>query len=203
VQGNRISRKNTYSSGVCADYLRSLAIDHLLDSLMIKPVYIYFYLQERQNQTAIKVVASLLKQLVLSLDHIPQEVTLTYEQSQQRGRPDFDGMIKLFQGCAKEFSSVVVILDAFDECDEDETTRVLEMVGACLKSQIKVYITTRSHLLENVKSNVEQPFCLEIEAKNEDIEMFLTRQLDNKKVTDSKLRDDIVKAIILKAQGMY
>lgn len=98
---------------------RSFVIDYLFGHLRgqnIPIVYTYFDYKDQSNQMAIKVLFSLLKQLVLCLKEIPQELQSVYhEYSREKKSLDLSTLIEIFLSCSTQVSSVFILLDAFDE----------------------------------------------------------------------------------------
>lgn len=121
-------------------------------------------------------------------------------------RPDGERFAEIFAECAKEFSIIFVIIEAFNECNEDEGEILLGYLKNFLTSctGVKLYITTRSHL----KSSLLQSFDLnsgatEISAHKEDIEKYVRKQLDSRKLLYTKeQKDQIVEKIQDNAKGM-
>jgi hypothetical protein len=122
-----------------------------------------------------------------------------------REEPPLSVLIDLFKTCARELSAVAVILDAFDECDVDERGRIVsELLPPLSESGVKVYITTRHHLLDPLKLEFESSTFLEIKANKDDIENYLMQQIKhrwNRLPPDFKM--EITRTISERADGMY
>jgi hypothetical protein len=164
----------------------------------------YFDYANRE-QTAEKVVASLLKQLLIILDQIPPIIKTKYENYLSGApRPIFSDFVKLLISCIKESPKVtpVMLFDAFDECSSDQQSKIFELIDQLSKANIKVYITTRPHILDYLE-RLEGSEIMEIQADDEDIKTFLKDKLQ---ITRRRIQDDskekIVRVISSKAQGM-
>src|SRR5947207_592686 len=130
-------------------------IDDLLpwaDSLNSEKVGIlqfYFAYEDFTIQTAEDVVRSLLRQLVCLLDRLPIGLEDTYDFLIERGRsPDNKELVDLLHGCLREsFHVVYIFLDGLDECREKERFSVLELISGFPKPVVRLFLTTRTHLL--------------------------------------------------------
>jgi ATP/maltotriose-dependent transcriptional regulator MalT len=163
----------------------------------------YFDYTDRKNHTRERVAAIILKQLVKQLDTVPTDLETMYDTcDRQSTRPTFSKLIELIIVLSREFGSVLVLLDAFDECDEAQQDDVLSLVCKISTSGISVFITTRLHLLETVRGVIERPTILEVNAQQVDVERYLTAKLKEKTLGE-KLKADIIAAISPRARGMY
>ena len=151
-------------------------------------------------------MASLLKQLASPLDGLHPDLKTMYEKSRKYGdlRPELSTLVKHFETCSKQFSMVVVMLDAFDECDAQQHPDILSLVQQFCDSGIKVYITTRPHLLDHLKEEFQWASILKISARNDDVQKYLTWQLGRrKKRVSGDLKEKITQTISGGAHGMY
>lgn len=188
-----------------ADNLRSLAIDYLLGpSVSVKPLYIFFDYKDDQSQTAEKVIANLLTQLISSTKIIPPDLETEYDRVKNRSpRPVLSVFINLFIKYAKS-ASFIVLFDAFDECKERGTIWS-QLVRQMYHSRIKVFITHRPHVLQNPKADFNECTILEIQARREDIENYIAQQLEmeeNTKFLPKTFKDTIIKEISDQAHDM-
>jgi hypothetical protein len=166
------------------------------------------------SQTAEDVVRSLVKQLVSQLDGVPEKVKNAYIGSRSCGDPSRGEFIALLRDCFKVFSTVFILLDAFDECVDQERVELLRNFQQLPTSQLRLYITTRTHLLKDLtfnkalqhleESQEQHPLELEIKARSGDIKRFLVGELESRpKVAefDAAHKDHIINAISLQADG--
>jgi len=96
------------------------------------------------------------------------------------------------------------MLDAFDECDAQQHPDIISLIQQFCDSGMKVYVTTRHHLLEYLKAEFQWATIMKISAKNDDVRTYLTWQLSKKKkrISDD-LKAKIIRTISSKAHGMY
>ena len=178
-----------------------MVIDHLI-LLKVKPAYVYFDSQDRE-QTQASVIASLLKQLLSALPEIPSAIQDAFSkfESGESGSDsiDFIGFIKTV---STNLSCVAILLDAFDECQPHEQPKIVDLVSELRKSGIRVYITTRPHCRAYLKDKLPDTVFTEIAANEEDIKMFLDEKMASMDVGD-ELKDQITSTICPQAKGMY
>ena len=189
-------------------FVRSIAIDYLHSSesiTKIRPLYLFFDYKDVDNQTAKKVIRSLLKQLVLARQSIPSDLEKIYNEDKDEKRsPTLDTFVNLFIKHVNELS-FIVLLDAFDECGEQENV-LSRLIQHFYNSGIKMFITHRPHALTTPELHFQNFASVEIQARDEDVERFITEELDTKpkgKRLDADFRDRISTEIKNKAKGMY
>lgn len=191
-------------------------------------VVFYYFDYKKEGQTALDVVRCLLKQLVCHLVGLPsrdhaddesmksnEEIEKCYEYikvayyswKNSSGSPKLEDFLKLFIASTKPFSSVFIVLDAYDESLEHERSGLIKELSRFSESGLRQLITTRPHLLDDkVKKalNVADVDIVEIQAQRDDVEKYLTKELDkNVDDVDPELRDTIVRKITSSVQGKY
>jgi len=153
--------------------------------------------QGKQLQTADLVVASILRQL-LQHKALPRELEEAYDKwtaHGQRNRPDGKFFAGLIEKCSKEFFGCFVVLDAFDECAEQERDIVATYLQHFLNSGIKIYATTRPHLCAFLDESFgTSAKFIEIKADPADVEKFVTQSLTGRRINQA-LKEDILKVI--------
>lgn len=188
----------------------------------------YYFDYKKEGQTVLDVVRCLLKQLVchlvglLSRDHADDKSMKSNDEIEKRyqdikvayyswknssGPPKLEDFLKLFIDSTKPFSSVFIVLDAYDESLERERSGLIKALSRFSESGLRQLITTRPHPLDDkVKKalSVADVDIVDIQAQPDDVEKYLTKELD-KKVDDidPELRDTIVRKIISAVQGKY
>ena len=122
-------------------------------------------------------------------------------------RPSVDEYTQLLQYVVATFSKVLIIIDALDECVENNGTRqgLLE-VSRTLKSKACLMITSRD--LPSIKRQLQSASRLEIEASDHDITRYLAERVCNSErigmyvKRDPELHELILKTITNRARGM-
>ena len=191
--------------------LASIVIDHLKKMVQgsdIMVMYVYCSYQDQITQTTINLVASLLRQVVQSMDSMPGNVISVFHAlSYKNLRPSLPDVVKLLRSCLLDFSSTFVVVDALDEISgaAGNRERLLEVIDS-LDSDIKVMVTSRNTPISNSKGrNITS---LEIRASNEDIGRYVDRRLEDGSFlarhvkADPGLRQEIVRTTVENAKGM-
>jgi len=59
--------------------------------------------------------------MVYQLDSVPDEVVTAYRRAVEKGRePNRKSFVDLIAACARKFSKIFILIDAYDECVESE-----------------------------------------------------------------------------------
>jgi hypothetical protein len=122
-------------------------------------------------------------------------------------RPSLEEFAKLLNSEAQWFSKVFVVIDALDECTENNNTRdVLLREMKKRLPRLQLLVTLRPHVT-NIPTNFETR-TLEIYAKDEDIRIYLESKITTLRrlklyiETHPALRDEVINAIAKKVRGM-
>lgn len=149
---------------------------------------------------------SLLKQLMSPLDIIPDDILLIYEYLNPRdSKPDLSSLVGLFITCASQIPPIAVLIDGFDECSEDQQGKLIWKVLRRLhEARIRIYITTRHHVLDNLKKALDGSVIMEIKPNTNDMIGYISSELKQRKHRlDNRFINEIAEEISGKADGMY
>jgi len=116
-------------------------------------------------------------------------------------QPTFSALIESLLVCSKQFGSVLVVFDAFDECGESEQQDILSIIAQFVISGIAVCVTTRPHFVTELKQ-IADAAVLEIRVHESNIRKYLHTRLEIKSLSD-QLKTNIIEALSPRAQGMY
>ena len=157
------------------------------------------------QQTADNVIACILRQL-LQHKALPQELDEAYNkwiERGQRNRPDGDFFAELVVQCSKESSAVFIVLDAFDECGDEERETLVNYLLQFQKAGFKIYIASRLHLRDGlVESFGMAGGTIEINANPTDVEKYVKETLKNRLIANA-LKDKILKVVIAAGAREY
>lgn len=195
--------------------LSSLVIDTLTETYKPVPT-IYFYCNygESDRRETVSIIGSLLKQLSTSLrceDFDPEMVSL-FDDSVSL---DAGSAERLFTAILSRLGQVFVVVDALDECSEEERKSIVMIFIRLLKSNtrchLKVFLTSRpgsdlSNMLENNPS-----YQIDANDTSKDITPFVAAALDwqimNRALLGGHvslaLRKELIDTISVQADGMY
>jgi hypothetical protein len=179
------SEKTLYCPGIPGAgkaMIAAIAIDHLCRTILsddIGVVYLFCSYKAQTDQNAESLLAALLKQLVQSRPDIAAPVTNIYkDHSKRRSRPSPDQIFQVLQSVCTNYSAVHVIVDALDECANEDGSRD-QLIDKLQKLQtgtdIRLLFTSRSI------SEITQQFCwgtiVEVRATKEDVTKFVEGQI--------------------------
>ena len=190
---------------------RSFIINHLqkqLEDMNVGVAYIYCSYKEAEQQTLPNLLASLVHQLIPRNSILKGDLVALYEIHMIKDtRPSIDDYTILLQAAVAALSKVLIIIDALDECiDQDGTRQILLDELRKLQSKACLLITSRD--LPSIQRQLRNATRLDIESSGIDIMNYLDEQVRN---SDSiglyvkkypELHGLIVKTITNKARGM-
>src|ERR1700722_4460606 len=109
---------------------RSIVVNHLQtlseENDSMATTFIYFNYKEQAEQTVSNLVASLLRQIVQGRRAISDDVKSFFERHRrQSARPTLDQLKDVLISEIRMRSKVFIVVDALDECREDDATRAL------------------------------------------------------------------------------
>jgi len=213
------TRVREHSPGTVGDADRSKISSLVIDTLYqhahgqdIVVLSLYCDYQARKDQSAVNMIGSLLRQIVVRAVGIPHEIKSAFEESRQGGGqglrlPD---MLKLFAKTIDSIERVYICIDAVDELlpqDRLESLRALQQVIQ-EASNTRPFLTGRPYVHGEVdKYLTERAYTIDIVADRGDIASYVTQKMDNDDARDPGLmtedmRNDIMKTMLEKASGM-
>jgi hypothetical protein len=163
-------------------------------------VYTFFDYNDRQKQTPVGIIRSLLKQIVSPFDTVPREIIDLY--ASRATDPDLSTLLEQFYTCAERFDSIYILFDAFDECDDSQQKKILTLIHEfVLHKSLRIMLTSRTHP-QRVPRLPESIF-ITINAEDADIRAFLSSRLEEELYLAQEFKDDILEALSQGAEGMY
>jgi hypothetical protein len=133
----------------------------------------YLNYKEAEDQTLVRLLAGLWRQLILHRD-IGCAKLLYQQHREKRTTPTPDEVFNVLHAAITEFSKVYIIIDAVDEYLETERQILLEYI-TMLGSRVNLMITSRPHIAPD--STLPNPDILEIRANEEDIRRYVDAQI--------------------------
>ncbi|KAL8828698.1 MAG: hypothetical protein Q9191_002441 [Dirinaria sp. TL-2023a] len=190
--------------------LTSLVIDHLMDnhaSQTIAVAHVYCDYRESEDQSAEKLIASLLKQLAIARPNLPQAVKdfhLDFEkQMRQPQQQDFE---RAFLLTCNDFDRVYVVIDALDECAASHRRKLLGFLSTARRQpSIRIFITSRSYP-EHIIKQFHPAQKLVIEADESDLRKYIIQAVedsDNSEAIDNEFQQVIVERVCAAAKNMF
>jgi NACHT domain len=199
--------------------MTSIVVEHLWGTFPEKTflehrtgiAFLYCSYGMHHEQKAVDLLSALLKQLVQELPSVPDSVKGLYSTHHDRKtRPSFDEISRTLLAMMDNFSRVFIIIDALDECGDDNGTRMKILSGIRnIQGKCDVKLMATSRFVATIMQEFEGDIMLEVRAHDEDVGKYLgcrlasERQLVPHVRRDPTLRDAIVNALVKKAEGMY
>lgn len=204
---------SSLSSLITEKGFSSVIIDHLQDRVIHtggRVLYFYFDYRQQSEQTPLKILATLLKQLIATYQGVPEGASKLFEHVVSgKDLPSWTLLVDAFIGICAQSEEVFLVLDAMDECDEHKNrSHILDLLE-CLEeqSQLRILITSRSYPSDIKEAFAEYPEVV-IQAPDSDIHTFLSGMILNsrrtwvKRAINGELRERIIREIAGQSQGM-
>ena len=190
--------------------LASSVIKHLASTFKatnIAVLGIYCDYREHKEQSCIKYFASLLGQLLHHQNTVPKRVKDAFEQhSHAQVDPTAAEYLHMITAQLSSLKRVFVVVDALDECTEDNATRH-DLIEGIMELPDKVSVMITSRHISGIE-DYENALQLTIEAHEEDVRLYVQGRLKKEKKfarqvdMDDDLQTQIVDGVVEKASGM-
>jgi len=164
---------------------------------------LYFYFNYKDTtQTISKVLSILLKQLVSPLTAIPKELKELYIDALKNGsKPSLVELkFQVFE-VIKQSAIVYLIIDAFDECEEQEQEAMLDLLSELGRLPTRILVTTRPHpwKIHNLSPNA----AIEMKCRDEDVQLYIQERLAKERGLSQEIKSAILMKLRSAAQGMH
>ena len=156
-------------------------------------------------------LGTLLKQLVVGLREIPEEIVQAYEDQKDSiggRRPRLPDIVKMLQNTSSTKRTFICI-DALDECVPEHRTKVLDSLNKILQKSpaTRIFVTGRPHIQPDItRCLTRRVTSLLISTKRDDIIRYLRSKLEGDIILDamdSSLEAEILKKIPEDVSEMY
>lgn len=167
--------------------------------------YNYYNFKRQDQQTADKLMASLLRQLCFSQSSLPEVVESLYDKhSYRKTQPSLEEIASVLQAVIRTFSRVFIAIDALDECRIQERPLFLsELFKVQAETNVNIFATSRPIL--EIEKMFQGCISLDVVASREDIYKYVDGHMSilPKFVHDNTdLKEQIKTEITNIAQGM-
>jgi len=192
----------------------SLVVDRLCDQARGQNTAVscfYFDFAARKEQTATRMLSSLVKQIVNGMERIPEEISRVLEDRKRTiggCRPQLDDLVKMLQTIASSRPTFICI-DALDECAGVERFRLLDSLKEILEQSpgTRIFVTGRPHILAEIESRLAgRVTSLSASPTRGDITRYLRAGLGHDETPDAmdeSLKGDILEKIPENISEMY
>ena len=190
--------------------MAAISIDHLctkLESDAIGIAYIFCNYKAQEEQTTTRLLAAILKQLVQARPSIPEPVSRLYEDHYSRKtRPLLKEIFSALQNVVKSIARVYIIVDAVDECsDQDGTRSRLLAKLRDLQREADVHLMATSRHIPDIENKFQLVPWLEVRASKADVKQYVEghiHRLPRCIGRDDKLRTLVEDTIVEAVDGM-
>jgi hypothetical protein len=161
----------------------AIAIDSLLKSTQDSSVgvaYVYFNYKDKKEQDVKCILAAILKQLAQSQPSLAEPLKQLHRQYATKGTtPPANEVFTVLESVISGFSTVYIVVDALDECRNDDRTRkefLTHIRDVQSKSDVRLLVTSR--LLPDIVDGFKDSYRLEVRASDNDVRQFVAGQID-------------------------
>ncbi|OQE42234.1 hypothetical protein PENCOP_c004G00355 [Penicillium coprophilum] len=195
--------------------LASIVIDDLYDRFgnqaEVAIAYIYCNFKRQDEQSAIALMSSILKQLAQSQSPLPSSIREMYTEHIARGtRPSMGDISKtIIQLLSKpsDLAKVYIVIDALDECrmNDGSRTRLLDAMFE-LQDTCNINLLATSRFIPEITETFRGKPALEIRASTLDVMRYLQGNLEMLPAFVSRnpeLQTDISMGITTAVDGMF
>ena len=181
----------------------SLVVDTLCDQVRgcnTAVACFYFDSAAGKGESATSMLGSLLKQIVIGMERIPEEISQAFQEQKMAigGRtPQLFEIVKMVQLITSSQHTFICI-DGLDECARAQQDRILGALNQILEKspRTRIFVTGRPYILADVeKALAGQVICVSIVPNKGDIIEYLRARLSEDDIPDSM--DESLEAEIL------
>jgi len=195
-------------------HVSSLVVDSLCEHARgcdIAIACFYFDYPARMEQSAAKVLGSLLRQIVSGLESIPEEVLQNFQDQKKvlegQGLQTCE-IVKMLQAVTSSRRTFICV-DAIDECGEEHRPDILDSLRQVLERSpsTRLFITGRRHIRDEVQKHLAgEATILSIKPNEGDIKRYIRTKLSKDifpDAMDNALEAEIVESIPKNMSEMY
>ena len=193
----------------------SLVIDTLCDSIdgtnvAVACVYCNFHAHKEQSATG--VLAALLKQLVMALEPVPEEITEALERAKRHVNAQALLLSEIRTMLVESLSSLrrgFICIDALDQFPTKNRAELWDSLQHIVREcpSVRLFITGRLHVRDEVKKYFPgYPDLTPVKLAKEEIQEYITMRLKRDPELDAmdpELEADILRIIPDKISGVY
>jgi Cdc6-like AAA superfamily ATPase len=170
-------------------------------------IYLYCNYRRQLEQTAPNLLGSLASQLARQRPGLSEELQALYKRHvDKKSRPNIDDLLQLIQVEIGRFSQVFIVLDALDECvNAHDTRKTLASNLRDITQKVPANLLVTSRFIPEATNLFEDCPRLEIRAQAEDVEAYLTAQLERLPkfvMRNLELQNTIVTTVAKAVDGM-
>jgi ankyrin repeat domain-containing protein 50 len=173
----------------------------------IQYAYFYFDFNDREKQTVVGMLRSIIVQLCSLRATIPPEIDRLYLQHKEgKEEPGREGLIEALLSLLKSSGHMFLIMDALDECSE--RGNLISVVARILQLEVSLLLTSRKEqdLSEGLEGIIEVIISLEGCGVDGDIGLHIEKRLESDRCLRKwppSVKQEIKDVLVRGAHGMY
>ncbi|KAF5716200.1 ankyrin repeat-containing protein [Fusarium globosum] len=190
--------------------MMSTVINYLEESTKKDEVaiaYVYCDYKDKRTLSETSIWASVIRQMVEACSQLPPDIiSFRDKYLEKRALPSDEERMSLIRSLSKRFRKTFILIDALDECPEENRDAFLQLARD-VEASAHLLITSRMNLdLTESFSNLTQ---ITIAARSSDVETYLDAKMKaNSRMRsflarDKALRNDIINNLVKKTDGMF
>nr|GAT57164.1 predicted protein [Mycena chlorophos] len=156
--------------GVGKTVLSSLVIDHLISESSAQVAFVYLNHKETEAQTPSNILAAIWSQFMLNEPLPPKALDVYKDHIKKKTKPGRKQLVDLLAHFLGTCSQAFIIVDALDECPEDNTWALLDDLNS-LGTQVNILFTSRPNI--QISRSDEEILTLGILADETDVHQFI------------------------------
>jgi NACHT domain len=162
--------------------IAAATIDHLyreVHSNAVGVAFLYFNYKTGADQTATSLLSALLKQLVQNRPDVFEPVSVLYRKHRDgRANASLDEISSTLQGVLSKFLSVLVVIDALDECSNRDGTRTQILSSLrILQAKADLRLLCTSRFIPEVVEHFSLSPSVEVRASPTDVKKYVASQV--------------------------
>jgi Cdc6-like AAA superfamily ATPase len=181
--------------------MAAVAIDHISrlrekKGLATGLAYVFCKYKAQADQSVSSLFAALLKQLVRSRPQTTAATTLIQWHIGGNCQPLLDELAEKMQSVCADYSTVYIVVDALDECDDkggDRSRLVDKLCDLQVRGNSDVRLLFTSRLIPDIEQRFQGAHQLTIHADNDDVRQFVAAQMP--RLSNCIKRDEGLKAL--------
>jgi len=195
----------------------SVALDHLTKYEIEDPgtcvIFAYYSYRYPERHSLCNLLGAFIRQLAAKKDQLPDDVQVFFREFHRNAKtPKVGDMVPIFNELIKLFpSTVFIVIDALDECENNLREYVLDFIIQLASEQstiIKIFVTSRRE--RDIKEAFDQCQRIEIDTTsvNADIRTFLQDEIESRlqkkrlRLQDQQLKVTILDKLTSRVDGM-
>ena len=199
-----MSLMNLSCSSAVIDYLYSQFHQH--PTIGIACLYADY--KDQNSQTLVNILGTFLHQLLTTTtEPIPDKVLDELQDiKNRRGKLGTEDCLVLLKIRLHQLKCAFICIDAVDELEPKVRRELLNILKELCTENIRLFLTGRQHIESDVQKCFQQKYRVIISASQQDIEVFLRKQIHDdpyaEDAMDQALEKDIIDTIVKRSHGM-